>query len=87
MVEGWTEKSLATSLFDFPPLTMLLASSSCSLVKLLGRPPTLPRFLAASRPAFVLSLSIDRSNSAKAPIICIIIRPAGVVVSIGSERH
>ena len=87
MVEGWTEKSLATSLFDFPALTMFVASSICSSLRLLGRPPTRPRLLAASRPAVVLSRSTDRSNSANAPIICIIIRPPGVVVSIGSVRH
>ena len=42
-----------------------------------------------SNPAFVRSLSIERSNSANEPTICIIIRPAAVVVSIASviERN
>src|ERR1700680_5156239 len=45
-----------------------------------------PSLRAASRPALVRSLSIARSNSANAPTICIIIRPAGVVVSTASVR-
>jgi hypothetical protein len=45
-------------------------------------PPIRPSALAAARPADVLSRTIARSNSAKAPTICIIFRPAGVVVSI-----
>ena len=36
--------------------------------------------------ALVLSRSIARSNSANAPSICIIIRPAGLVVSIASLK-
>jgi hypothetical protein len=35
---------------------------------------------------FVRSRSIARSNSANDPTICIIMRPAGVVVSIASVR-
>ena len=47
---------------------------------------------AAARPAEVRSRIMARSNSAKAPTICIIIRPAGVVVSMlsvtsGSRRR
>src|SRR5947207_9865279 len=45
-----------------------------------------PSRRAESRPAFVRSRNIALSNSAKAPTICIIIRPAGVVVSIASVR-
>src|SRR5437016_4163509 len=45
-----------------------------------------PSSRAASNPALVRSLSIALSNSAKAPTICIIIRPAGVVVSMASVR-
>ena len=53
------------------------------------RPAMRPSALAAARPADVRSRIIARSNSAKAPTICIIIRPAGVVVSIFSviERN
>lgn len=43
-----------------------------------------PSALAAASPADVRSQIIARSNSAKAPTICIIIRPAGVVVSMFS---
>src|ERR1051326_3569674 len=43
--------------------------------------PTRPSARAASRPAEVRSRIIARSNSAKASTICIIIRPAEVVVS------
>src|SRR5580704_4261410 len=50
------------------------------------RPPIRPSFRAASRPVLVGSFSIARSNSAKAPTICIIMRPAGVVVSIASVK-
>ena len=48
-----------------------------------------PSALAAATPADVRSRIIARSNSAKAPTICIIIRPAGVVVSMFSvtERN
>jgi len=56
----------------------------CSWLSLLRRPPIRPFCLATSRPARVLSRVIARSNSAKAPSICIIIRPAGVVVSMAS---
>jgi hypothetical protein len=48
-----------------------------------------PRELCALRclePAFVRSRSMALSNFAKAPVICIIIRPTGVVVSIASVR-
>src|SRR4051794_2471746 len=43
-----------------------------------------PSARAAAKPADVRSRIIARSNSAKAPTICIIIRPAGVVVSMFS---
>jgi hypothetical protein len=42
--------------------------------------PMRPSTRAAARPAEVRSRIIARSNSAKAPTICIIIRPAGLVV-------
>ena len=45
-----------------------------------------PSLRAASSPALVRSLSISRSNSANDPTICIIMRPAGVVVSMASVR-
>ncbi len=51
------------------------------------RPPTRPRSRAAASPASVLSRISDRSNSAKAPSICIIMRPGGVVVSTASVRE
>ena len=50
------------------------------------RPPIRPSLRAASRPALVRCFSMARSNSANAPTICIIIRPAGVVVSTASVR-
>ena len=53
-------------------------------VSLRRRPPTLPSARAAAKPAEVRSRIIARSNSAKAPTICIIMRPADVVVSIAS---
>ena len=43
-----------------------------------------PSALANASPALVRSRSIARSNSAKLPTICIVMRPAGVVVSIAS---
>ena len=39
-----------------------------------------------ARPLRVRSRSIARSNSAKVPTICIIMRPPGEVVSIASVR-
>ena len=45
-----------------------------------------PSRRAESRPAFVRSRSMALSNSANAPTICIIIRPAGVVVSMASVK-
>ena len=48
------------------------------------RPPLRAFALAAASPADVRSRIIARSNSAKAPTICIIIRPAGVVVPMFS---
>ena len=45
-----------------------------------------PSRRAESRPAFVRSRSMALSNSANAPTICIIILPAGVVVSIASVK-
>jgi hypothetical protein len=50
----------------------------------LGRPPILPRALAASRPALDRSRIIERSNSANAPKMWKISRPPAVVVSICS---
>ena len=46
----------------------------------------LPSFRAAASLCFVRSRSMARSNSANAPTICIIMRPAGVVVSMASVR-
>jgi hypothetical protein len=42
---------------------------------------------ARSRPARVRCRIISRSNSAKLPAICIIMRPVGMVVSIASVRE
>jgi hypothetical protein len=47
-------------------------------------PAILPSARAAARPAEVRSRIMARSNSANDPTICIIIRPAGVVVSMFS---
>ncbi len=49
-------------------------------------PPWRPAAPARAGPSFVRSRDIARSNSAKLPSICIIMRPAGVVVSIASVR-
>ena len=45
-----------------------------------------PSLRAALSPAFVRSRSTSRSNSANDPTICIIMSPAGVVVSMASVR-
>ena len=86
-VDGCTRNNLAASapVFWFD-VTMATISSCCCIVSLGLRPPTRPSFRAASRPFFVRSRSMARSNSANEPTICIIIRPAGVDVSIDSVR-
>src|SRR5690349_17736450 len=65
---------------------MTLSAISRRLVasSVLRRPPTRPSARAAARPAEVRSRIMARSNSAKAATICIIIRPADVVVSMSS---
>ena len=50
------------------------------------RPPKRPSLLAATSPLRVRSRSMARSNSAKEPTICIIMRPTGVVVSMALVR-
>ena len=60
---------------DLPPL----AASSFG-----RRPPMRPSARASASPADVRSRIMARSNSAKLPTICIIMRPAGMVVSMFS---
>src|SRR5215213_4037891 len=64
-----------------PAMTLSAISRLWPASSFLRRPPTRPPARAAARPAEVRSRIMARSNSAKAPTICIIIRPAGVVVS------
>jgi len=58
---------------------------TCNL-RAAGLPPIRPASRVPSGPALVRSLSIALSNSAKAPSIRIIIRPAVVVVSMPSVK-
>src|SRR3954465_6005614 len=60
-------------------MTLSAISRRLAASSVLRRPPMRPSALAAARPAEVRSRIMARSNSAKAPTICIIIRPAGVV--------
>jgi hypothetical protein len=53
-------------------------------VELLAPAPDSTLGACRGLPAEVRSRIMARSNSAKAPTICIIMRPAGVVVSIAS---
>ena len=87
MVAGWTLNRRAASAAVFLPFeTILIISTCCCGLSFGRRPPIRPCLRALSRPALVLSRSIARSNSANAPSICIIIRPAGLVVSIASLK-
>ena len=82
-VAGWILNNLAASAAVFSPLeTIRVISPCCSGESFGGRPPIRPFWRADSKPALVRSRSMAFSNSANAPSICIIIRPAGVVVSI-----
>ena len=56
----------------------------CAGVRLGLRPTCRPAALAWAKPCRVRSRIMARSNSAKAPSMCIIMRPAGVVVSMAS---
>jgi len=86
-VAGCTSKRRAASAAVLLPLeTILMISACCCGLSFGRRPPMRPCLRALSRPALVRSRSIARSNSAKAPSICIIIRPAGLVVSIASLK-
>jgi hypothetical protein len=67
-----------------PEITASAISRRLVSSSFLRRPPMRPSARAAARPAEVRSRIMARSNSAKAPTIYIIIRPAGVVVSICS---
>ena len=70
---------------DFRPERTLSAISRRLLASsFFLRPPIRPLALAAARPAEVRSRIIARSNSANEATICIIMRPAGVVVSMFS---
>src|SRR5690242_9308592 len=60
-------------------MTLSAISRRLATSSFLRRPPMRPSARAAARPAEVRSRIMARSNSAKAPTICIIIRPAGVV--------
>ena len=87
MVAGWTLNRRAASAAVFLPFeTILIISTCCCGLSFGRRPPIRPCLRALSRPALVLSRSIARSNSANAPSICIVIRPAGLVVSIASLK-
>ena len=87
MVAGWTLNRRAASAAVFLPFeTILIISTCCCGLSFGRRPPIRPCPRALSRPALVLSRSIARSNSANAPSICIVIRPAGLVVSIASLK-
>src|SRR6516165_4951065 len=66
--------------------TVRMISCCWCRFNLVGRPTLTPRSRAATRPARVRSRTIERSNSAKLPSICITIRPAEVVVSTASVR-
>ena len=57
------------------------SSARCLGLSFFGRPSIRPSAPALSSPTFVLSWIISRSNSAKAPTICII-RPAGAPYNI-----
>ena len=87
IVDGWTLNSLATSAqVFFPEVTKDTISICCSELNLGGRPPTRPCLRAAIRPFRVRSRSMSRSNSAKVPMMLIIIRPPGEFVSTDSVR-
>src|ERR1017187_3263267 len=86
-VAGWTLNNRAASAPVLSPLVTIFRTSACCRSESFGRhPPMRPSSRAASNPALVRSLSMARSNSANAPTICIIIRPAAVVVSMASVR-
>ena len=63
-------------------MTLSAISRRLAMSSFLRRLPTRPSARATVRPADVRSRIMARSNSAKVPTICIIIRPAGVVVSM-----
>ena len=67
MVERDTFISFATCAIDLlPSFIMSNARASCSVDNALFLPPFRPRALAAARPALVRSISLSRSNSARA---------------------
>jgi len=59
----------------------------CRARSLEPRPPFRPCSRAAFSPARVRSRTMARSNSAKQPSICMIMRPAGPEVSIASVKE
>jgi hypothetical protein len=67
-----------------PVMTLSAISRRLAPSSFLRRPPILPSARAAARTAEVRSRIMARLNSAKLPTVCIIIRPAGVVVSMFS---
>ena len=87
IVERCTLKIRAASATVFRSLrTISVTSARCICVSFGLWRSLKPLARACSSPAIVRSRIIWRSNSAKQPTICIIIRPAGVVVSIASVR-
>jgi hypothetical protein len=80
---GWlmpNRRAISAPVFR-PKMTLSAISRRFAGSSFFRRPPTRPSARAAARPAEVRSRIMARSNSAKAPTICIIIRPASVVVS------
>jgi len=65
-------------------MTLSAISRRLAASSFFRRPPTRPSARAAARPAEVRSRIIARSNSANDATICIIMRPAGEVVSMFS---
>ena len=87
MVARWTRKMRATAAAVRPAASMPRISVRCCASNFGRRPPVRPCARAVCRPARVRSCTIARSNSAKQPSICIIMRPAGPDVSIASVRE
>jgi hypothetical protein len=86
-VDGWTLNSRADSAAVFlPELTRWTISFYCVGVSLGGRPPIRPSSRATNKPLRVRSRNMARSNLVNDPTICIIMRPAGEVVSTASVR-
>ena len=72
---------------DSPELTRRMTSAACAGVSFGRRPPTFPCSRACAKPILARSRTINLSNSANEPSICIILRPAGVLVSMASVKE